>query len=340
MRIQLDNKKLEEIINKLEEDGHELIYATFFGSHLYGLNDSQSDVDIKFLFKPSIKSLVLGNSPKTVTYSSGSCGDKNSAEDIDIQGFSLQYFLELLRCGETNMVDILYSFNTPSMIYCYNSMLNLFNNHKLLFSVKNTNSYIGYAIGQAKKYGIRGSRLGFIKDVYNYICRFWSNANDDARLKDCIDVIISKFGDSSYCFKKQAKNGKYGLVLCGKMHMEDIKISEFYSRVKEHYETYGKRAKEAEQNKGIDWKALSHALRALYQTEELILIGKIKFPLDNKREILYNVKKGKIDYKAVEKLILEGIDRVKSLQETISDSHKYCGNFVENFVLELYGEKS
>jgi hypothetical protein len=42
---------------------------------------------------------------------------------------------------------------------------------------------------------------------------------------------------------------------------------------------YGDRAKLAELNEGVDWKAVSHAFRAAYQVKHILLDGGYTYPL-------------------------------------------------------------
>ena len=62
------------------------------------------------------------------------------------------------------------------------------------------------------------------------------------------------------------------------------------------YDDYGHRAKLAEKNEGIDWKAVSHAMRAAMQVSEIFLRNDIQFPLQA-AAYLREVKEGKRDYK-------------------------------------------
>jgi hypothetical protein len=65
--------------------------------------------------------------------------------------------------------------------------------------------------------------------------------------------------------------------------------------VNHFYQVYGERAKLAANNENIDWKAVSHALRAAYQVRQILIEGTIIFPL---REAAYlrQVKEGKFDF--------------------------------------------
>ena len=78
------------------------------------------------------------------------------------------------------------------------------------------------------------------------------------------------------------------------------------------YEQYGARAKQASQNKGVDWKAISHALRAGYQVEQLMNEGTITFPL-KQAEFLRAVKLGEFEFKNIITILEDLIDDVDRL---------------------------
>lgn len=295
----------------------ELLYLCKFGSHLYGTNTPESDSDYKGIFLPSKERCFLQQKIKSIQYNNGAEGRKNTKDDVDLQLWSLQYFLELVGKGETNALDLLYSAHYREMVLYEETWFHLiYNSYRDLFDIKHCKAFVGYAIGQARKYGIKGSRLGAIKKVYEYtkplINEYKEHSIDNViLLSSIIDNIDKKFHDSSFCFIKEfGKDEKTrGLVLCGKVHLETIKVLEFFNRIKKQYEVYGDRAKLAEENKGIDWKALSHAVRALFQMEELIETGKINYPLAAAEEIC-KIKKGEYGFKSVEKLILDKIEKI------------------------------
>jgi predicted nucleotidyltransferase len=152
------NNFLEECFNVIQDDGHDVLYISTFGSYLYGTDNQNSkfgcisDKDFSGIFQPSLKSCLMGNIPKSYTFSTGDKDGKNSSEDIDIQFWSLQYWMELLRKGETNAIDLLYSHTYPEMIV-YNSgyLERLFRHHQILFDV---NEYRGrnHAMGVLQNY--------------------------------------------------------------------------------------------------------------------------------------------------------------------------------------------
>ena len=105
-------EKIKEMLNP-----HKLVYLTEFGSTLYGMNSPESDIDYKGIFVPNKEDLLLGKKMKSLNFSTGNDKSKNSKEDIDVEVWSLHYFLELLQKGETSAVDLLFSMNSNSVIF-------------------------------------------------------------------------------------------------------------------------------------------------------------------------------------------------------------------------------
>lgn len=340
---------LNEIHSKLNADGHKLLYLCKFGSHLYGTNSATSDTDYKGIFLPSKESCLLGTAPKHFSFNTKKNKDeKNTVDDLDVNLWSLQYFLNLLGQGETNAIDLLYSYSYKDMVvydpwhnpHCHPLTI-LFSNHKKLFSVKNTKSFVGYAIGQARKYGVKGSRLGVVKKILEFIQNkdqlreiAWATGKLDLYVHELLQFNF----DSSYCFVKEVDakpKPKMTLFVNGSQHHLDITMEEFYSRMKSEYEKYGERAKQAETNEGLDYKALSHAVRAIRQMEYLLKDGKIVYPLACAEE-LKAVKQGKLTWVEIEKLITEGLENIDTLQKTLTSEHNLDQKFVNSFVLTCY----
>jgi len=331
-----------EIIDKTkkmcQDNNAELLYLVKFGSHLYGTNTEKSDEDYKGIFLPSINDCILQKAPKSINYSTGKEKGKNTKDDTDIQLWSLQYFLELLSKGEVNALDLAYSFTHEDIVvYCrFEFERQFFPNIKKFFNIKDCNAFVGYAIGQAKKYGIKGSRLGKIKDIIDYMTEFFSRygTNKVTPIRNQVmREIDNKFHDDSYCFIKE-KNETRFLVICGRMHQESILTTELYERLKSHYESYGERSELARQNKGLDYKALSHALRCLYQMEELLETGQIIFPLKDVEAIM-QVKQGCLDFNEIEAIINNKINKIKGILANYSYKTK-DNKFIERFILNMY----
>ena len=100
---------------------------------------------------------------------------------------------------------------------------------------------------------------------------------------------------------------------------------------------YGERAKQAQENLNIDWKAVSHAFRAGFQIKEILETGDLKFPLKDRR-YLSDMKQGKLHWindQIPDKLdsLLEDVKKLSndsSVPEQINDEMKF---FWDNWLL-------
>ncbi len=331
--------KLTMVIKLIQDwcntNGSELIYLVKFGSDLYGTNTEKSDTDYKGLFLPSKKQCYLNQITKSFSYSTGEADSRNNKSDTDIQLWSLQYFLHLVSKGETNALDLLYSYTHPKvLLYAHTNMSKIFENHHSLFSTNDCVAYIDYALGQAKKYGIKGTRLGVIKRV----CKFLETVKEEdnnKKLFTIIDRLLEVAIDTSYCFTKTLKDEEV-LVICGKVHQFKITIEEFKARLFKEYGRYGECAKLAEQSEGIDWKALSHAVRAIHQMLELLATGKINYPLVT-APLLKSIKAGELTFQEVEHLIIHGLGEVnKIILNTTKHRNIINKQLVEEIILSFY----
>ncbi len=324
-----------------EAHNAKLLYLVVDGSHLYGTDRPGSDLDIKGIFLPSLESLVWGQVLKPITWSTKKGVEKNSSHDVDIELLSLQHWLQLVHKGDTLGLDLLFSYTYGACLLIKHCIMDtLFNNiDKLLTSSELVHcAGVNFAIGQAKKYGAKGKRLGVLRQVYEYIDDVLFNLGYFSSLEVLstqIDNIVNLFGDKSLCYKVET-NGVESLVICGKTHRGSIRLTEFHRRVFDAVETYGERAKLASINEGIDWKAVSHAIRALRQTEELFTTGMIQFPLGCAQEILH-VKQGKTPWIEVEALITQGLDNLSTLSKNTALTWAWDQEFVDLELLKAYG---
>ena len=99
---------------------------------------------------------------------------------------------------------------------------------------------------------------------------------------------------------------------------------------------YGARAIEAEKNLGLDFKALSHALRAFDQMEQLYKTGRIVFPLAT-REKLLRVKRGEIPWVELEPMIVERLKEIDAIREASDTKVVYDLDFAKAQIEKCYG---
>ena len=304
----------------------QIIVKSVFGSHLYGTDTPESDMDYKGIYMPTKEEIFLGKIPKCIseTTKRGNIS-KNTAEDVDIAIYSLQYFIELSLQGETATLDMLHTPKELTLVTSpiWDELVSL----RSKFYTKNLKAFVGYCRKQAAKYGIKGSRISAAQSVISLLRRF----NDESKMAD---IWQNLYENEHLKFIEDSPNGLRQYQICGKIFQETVKLNYVAKNLEHYVEQYGERARLAEENKGIDWKAVSHALRAAYQTKMILEEGTIIFPLPQ-AEFIRLVKQGKKHYiYEVAPVLEELMEEIEILSVISSLPEKPDREFWDRFVVE------
>ena len=79
----LNGDIIQKVLNVL--DGRKLLCLSIHGLKLYGLDHADSDLDMKGVFMPTERELLLGSYPRVLKYSSGDPNGKNTKEDYEFE---------------------------------------------------------------------------------------------------------------------------------------------------------------------------------------------------------------------------------------------------------------
>jgi hypothetical protein len=273
-----------------------------FGSHLYGTATPASDLDLKSVHLPDPAELLLGRVKAVVSTSTGDPNAKNTAEDVDDESFTLQKFLALAAQGQTVAVDMLFApdwswMGAPDRLW----LEVVENRHRLLTS--QSASFVGYCRTQANKYGIRGSRVAAARAALDLL----GSARSDLKLMHFAHPIFEMCKAQQHMAIVEIPMPDGTKVahweVCGRKMPYTASIKSAHDIMDRVVAEYGHRALAAEKNQGVDWKALSHAVRIAQQAVELLDTGVVTFPRPNADHILA-VKAGNLAYQ----LVAEEID--------------------------------
>jgi len=305
-----------------------MIVKTYFGSLLYGTATLESDTDIKGIFLPSKEQVLLGAIPKNVSYTTKmDVAAKNTREDVDVEIYSLHYFIDLACAGETVALDMLHA--PQKMIILDSPIWREIVANREKFYTKNLKAFIVYARRQAAKYGIKGSRLNDARGVITFLSQF----DPELALRAVWEELpilehVRKRGVSPY-------SGLLEYEVCGKVFQETAKVGYVIPVIEKFIAKYGARAELAARNEGIDWKALSHALRAGFEVKEILTQSTITFPL-KEADYLIAVKQGKLDYlKEVAPKLDSLVEEVEELSSKSTLPQKVDRAFWNGFIMDL-----
>lgn len=341
-----------------------IVFATYYGSRLYGTAGPNSDTDIKGVFLPTKEDCLLCKAPKHFILNTNKSGS-NTKDDTDETYLSLQYFLELLTQGETNALDMFFSYTNYEQNIVdsplYRKMID--NADKLI--TKNVSKYLGYVKSQAIKYSVKGDKLNNFYAFRDFL----DNKTGHVLLKDALlinNVITEKdlevketsteymkgtkligkrnkvegtpFGDHVYVLIAENKE-LYFMISDIKFQMNGT-INENKGSLFKTLKSYGKRSENAANDHGADYKALSHAVRVLFQAEELLTTGKITFPLKGDNlQLVRDIKFRKTNMTFEE--IVDFIEKkLKYIEENILLNSKLRSKpdqeFIKRLILDAY----
>ncbi len=313
------------------------------GSHLFGTNTPSSDKDYKGIYIPEKRDLFLGKAKATINIKRAKeHGEKNTSEDVDLELFSLQKFMNMLYEGQTVALELLF---TPDEMIIEQSYLwpEIRDLGRKIWVHKKVTSFVGYCKTQADKYGVKGSRMAAVKSAIEEL---------ECLVRDCpIDGSFKLF-DVWGCLKnnlRELEHIKFGvqetqhgnipyMEVCERKYQDNQTIGNALTVLNKLYDSYGARAKQAENNEGIDWKACSHALRVCFQAIELLRDGKITLPLKSSElALVRDAKLGLIPFKDFQPILEEKLAEVLQWEKdsTLPEGFDYT-EWCEDFVFNTY----
>ena len=307
-------------------DNLNIIVKLRFGSYMYGTNTPDSDLDYKGVFLPNKRQILLGSIPKALNFDTKkNSNKKNTSDDIDCQIYSLHYFIKMACEGQTGPIDMLHC--PKNMLKKTSEIWDFIVENRSKFYTKNLNAFVGYARTQAAKYGIKGSRLNDAEMVVKFLLDY----DNDMRVGELWD----KLPEGEHINKIEDKNGILLYQVCGRSVQQTARVEYVFNIFNNFLINYGERARMAAENEGLDWKAVSHAVRAAIQVKEIFTEGNITYPL-REAEYLKKIKTGQLHYKNEVAPKLENLmEEIETLSKNSELPEKVDRIFWDNFIMEV-----
>jgi len=338
---------IKNLIKNFEQEQNcQVVYITMYGSKLYGTDNPNSDTDYKGIFIPNREDVLLKKDIEHYNFNSNENNTRNSKDDIDLQLFSIYKFFSLLKKGETGAIDILFSmFRKDTQVYNDKEFTNvIIENYKKFYS-RNLHSFVGYCVGQSKVYNVRGERFNELHSFVEYFNALVKEQGAE-KLERMFPQIEELFQAHNYKYinftiaptsrgSGEPKEGKYVEVL-GKRFLGTVTIAYFSEKITDMEEQFGNRARASA--KGVDFKALSHAVRVIDEVEELIDNDFIDFPLKN-RVYITSVKEGNEKLDDVMDYIDQKLNVVQEKLELSTLPERSDEVFVNALILELLSKR-
>lgn len=315
-----------------------------FGSHLYGTATPASDVDFKSVFVPSARDILLQRVRATISNQRPKAeGEKNVAGEVDEQAYSLQRYLGLAAEGQTVALDVLFAprWSMPDDPAPEWGEIER-NRHRLI--TRKSAAFVGYCRQQANKYGIKGSRVAAAREALALLADEMERHGSTGKLAEAEGRINSLVATHEHMALLDIEGAtdvtgarrtvRHWEVCNRKMPLTQT-IKSAHEVMRRIVDEYGHRARQAESNQGVDWKALSHAVRVATQAIELLRTGVVEFPRPDAEHLLA-IKLGKLPYQQV----AEEIDDLLPAVEREADRSTLPASadlaWIDDFVATVY----
>jgi hypothetical protein len=323
----MDHAKLETIV-KIK-----------FGSHLYGTATPTSDLDIKGIYIPSARDILLQRITPIVSFNrSKERGEKNTAEDVDYELYSPAKFLSLVAEGQAMALEILFAPKSSMLSEPHPLWQEIQTLAPKLFT-RQAACFLRYCKQQANKYGIKGSRVAAARIALEYLIKAEEENGPGAKLllvQDSLKKLADKneFLALGECVDSNGTNISY-FEICGKKAPFNTSIKSARSMAQRLMDEYGERSLAAERNKGIDWKALSHAVRVGHQAVEFLTRQHITLPRPEAAHLL-DIKLGKLKFQEVGEEIEQLLIQVEDAALNSSLPENFDHSLIDNFIKKLH----
>ena len=310
-----------------------------FGSHLYGTNTLSSDLDIKAVYLPDARDILLQRVKAAVTGPRDKAkGEKNTADDTDFEAYSPAKFLDLLAEGQTVALDMLFApdavmLEAPDPIWRDIQAL-----APRLFS-KRTTAFVSYCRQQARKFGIKGARLAAVRLALEGLTAIEATHGANAKLEVAAEEIAAIAAQDELLDIIQLPHPTGFMAIyfdiAGKKAIFSASIKQARAMAQNLFDDFGDRTRAAESQDGVDWKAMSHAVRIARQAVEFLETRWLVFPRPDAAHLLA-IKQGNVPYTDVAEEIetLLGAVEAAALNCDLPDAPE--PGLVDDFVADLY----
>lgn len=301
---------------------------------MFNLASDSSDLDFKGIYLPSPKKFYENEKMKKV-YSFQTSKGKNSNKDVDFSLFSLPFFLDLLKKGDFNMMELLY---TPEDKILINSpLMREIIGHRDNLMLKEVSTFLVFFKKEYKKYSLNIYHHSHRKKIIDFLSK---NSGTNLRLKDVWDEIKEYAKDDAngvlFTEVKTGVNNIHPAIDVGLRKFQwDFKIDYVIKELSKTIEKAGSRSIDVLEN-GKNFKGLYHCLRVLYEAEDILTEGVLHIPFSKERhENLFNIKNNCVNEDKVLELINNQLEKVKSLEEKNRSNRKEIVDRIDKIKFNL-----
>lgn len=332
------------------------VLATVSGSALYGTATDSSDDDIRAVFLPSVREILLGH--VSFGLDSNKANARLGAGDVDVSAVSLVRYLALL--GKMDMIstEILFASRNPAMrVGPLSRAAEVVWEARDMLIAGNSGSAIGHARQRLGAFfPTDDASLDAFYAVHailtELMARGVARIKDDpealARIADApnVEVVVSaqdRFTrDRPWAEMTQAEkdagvspHGPVYVVIAGKKIGTTNPLSEAIHVLERPLTRAAEQKRVRTRGEGIVWKDAYQAIRLLHQAIELHETRELIFPR-SEAPLLRRIREGDSSAEELTEMITQLMDRVRAAEAAYPFRKQQCQETFEAVVTEMH----
>jgi len=272
------------------------------GAHLYGTATPASDLDAKCVMLPGAKDILLQRVRDSAVESRiRGQGERLAPGGSDIETHSLQRYLALLAANQPLAIEMLFA-PDAFMLAPPDPLWREVQAIGPALLTRRAGMFARYARRQADQYGVKGERAAASRRALALLTRAEALRGTQAPLAS-VETELNALADTTphialVDVTVQENRTVRHLEVSGRKAPFSATIHAARTMLERLVASYGDRTAEAERHDGVDWKALSHAVRVGREAIELFTTGRLQFPLACASHLLA-IKLGQVPHAAV-----------------------------------------
>lgn len=333
------NEQAQKFIDEFNEmhPDRELIFLIKAGSHFFDLNSPTSDTDFRGIYMPSKKEFYEGEPKRRFferkTLEGNKTGIKNTKDDVDFYLFSYTFFLDLLARGDFNCMEMLHA--PEDKILIDNPRMNTLAQLRQSLLVNDISAFLGFIKKEYRRYGINMNHYKIQEDFANFLrtypphtklTQIWSEIKEYSKDEKQIIFTTSLTGGN---------NRVPTLKVAQRLYQNTVKTNYIVDMIDTRLKRYGHRQKNMAKS-GVEFKGLYHALRLIYEANDLFDYGEFKLPFNSERHnTLKSIKAGTVTQEFVFTLIDGEIEKLFEREHNLKSSGKDNRHSVEYIINKI-----
>ena len=337
------NEYLELFLNKFKEDYPDckLLFLYVAGSHFFDLNSANSDKDFRGVYLPPTKYFNEDNRKnlyKVLDFKTNKKG-KNTNEDVDFTLYSLPKYLELLKGGDFNMMESL--FTPEDKILHDTELMKELRADRDNLLVRDISSFMGFFKKEYRRYSVNIYHHKYREDFVEFLktLQLSKGVRLDSHWEQIKDFQKKHPKHFKFTTSSTGVNTEHPTIEIGtRLFQWRCKISYVIEQLEISLNSAGHRQKKMAEA-GKEFKGLYHAQRLLFEAKDLLTEGTLKFPFESSRlDYLRSIKESTVDESFMLKKIEEDFQEIQELEDSFRENNTTVQYHIEKIENNLFAK--